>query len=124
MPSYSEWAQRKPATSHVGDGTRPVARYSATDLRRVVSLEQLTLQREEAEPQAMLRDMERNMELHGDDAGSGGVLELVAKGRQQATEQLDDVTMRKERLVAVGAQHKDAGSLSIDRKCERLCSPT
>ena len=122
MPSYSEWAQRMPATSHAGDGARPLARYSATDSRRVVSSEQMALLSEEAELQALLRDMDAKVELHRDSAGSGTELDQLVLGRSQLAERLQDVITRKEGLV--GRQHKGAGSLSTESKCERPCIPT
>jgi hypothetical protein len=122
MPSYSEWAQRRPATGHAGDRTRPLARYSATDSRRVVSSEQLALLGEEAELQALLRDTDTKVELHRDGAGSGPELDQLVAGRSQVAARLQDVVMRKELLV--GRQHKDAGSVSTESKCERPCIPT
>ena len=128
MPSFSEWTQRKPSSAPAGDEARPLARYSATDSRRMITVEQMSLLGEEAELQALLRSLDNHVERHRADAhthrqrhtqrqrGNGAEPSGVVGRQQEVAERLAAVLSRKERLA--GARSRCAGSLSTERECE------
>ena len=121
IPSFSEWTQRKPASARAGDEARPLARYSASDSRRMVTVEQLSLLGDEAELQALMRDLDNQLERHRDDASvNDAELSGIVERQQEVAERLASVLTRKRRLA--GARSKVAGCLATDRTFELLSS--
>lgn len=117
IPSYSEWARHWPATVHSSETTEPLARYSATDSRRIITHEQLSLLSEEARLQTLLHELNEEVHRSSDDPE----LDRLAERQKEVARQLEIVQTRKERLAH--RRNDQAGLLSTERKCELLpCS--
>lgn len=124
MPTYSEWARRKSTSAYTCRYTKPLPRYSATDSRCVVSLEQSSLVDEEAELQKLLRELDAKVELQS--ANEGNCVERcrLVQRRHKVNDRLGVVSTRKEQLVNginEGRQPVSPTAMSYSTFKTRMC---